>query len=101
MSESDRYEALMLEHLYGLLEPDEARELQAYLATSDGADLRVRAEAWRDKLSGAAKVPFDTVRFVPPVSVPASKPAASPASQRPIPMKTVWTQWAVAATLLL
>ena len=80
MSNSERYEALMLEHLYGLLEPDEARELQAYLATAEGADLRARAEEWRDKLSGAAKVPFDTVQFDPPASVPAPKPAASPPS---------------------
>jgi len=99
MSHSDRYEALMLEHLYGLLEPDEARELQAYLDSPEGVDLRARAEEWRDKLSGAAKVPFDTVQFVPPAPVPAPKPAAS-AAPRPVPMKAVWNQWMVAASIL-
>ena len=47
MSDFDRYEALMLEHLYGLLEADEARELQAYLATPKGTELRAGAERWQ------------------------------------------------------
>jgi len=97
MSEPDRYEALMLEHLYGLLEPDEARELQAYLATPEGSDLRARAETWQAKLTGAAKVPFPDVEFAPPVVVPARKPAVE---QRAVPIKAVWIRWAVAASLL-
>ena len=101
MSESDRFEALMLEHLYGLLEADEDRELQAYLATPAGADLQARAEEWKDKLTGAAKTPFDDVRFVPPVTIPASKEKTAVSGPRRVAIKSVWTRWAVAASLVL
>ena len=66
MSDRDRYRALMLEHLYGLLEPDEARELGAYLASPDGAELRAAAEQSRARIAAAARVDFPAVTFAPP-----------------------------------
>ncbi|HKB06624.1 MAG TPA: hypothetical protein VKD90_30790 [Gemmataceae bacterium] len=102
MSDRDRYRALMLEHLYGLLEPDEARELAAYLASPDGAELRAEAEQARDRITAAAKVEFPAVNFAPPADEPIPlKPAATPASRRSLTMAAVWTRWGVAASLLL
>jgi hypothetical protein len=101
MSDRDRFQALMLEHLYGLLDADEARELDAFLATPDGAGLRAQAESWKDQLAGAARLPFPGVQFVPPapsrvtpIAQP-TRPATSPTPQG------VWVRWAVAACLLV
>jgi predicted negative regulator of RcsB-dependent stress response len=102
MSNSDRYEALMLEHLYGLLEPDEVHELEAYLASPDGAALRARAEEWKTQLAGASRMEFPEVHFTPPTKRP--EPVVTPAAASPfagLTMKGVWTKWAVAACVLL
>ena len=105
MVEHERYEALMLEHLYGLLEPDEARDLQAYLETPAGADLRARASTWQSKIGFAAKVEHPDVSFQIPTDNPSPAPKAvvvpAPgASARPT-MTRVWARWGVAAALLL
>lgn len=102
MSDFDRFEALTLEHLYGLLDADEARELDAFLATPDGAGLRERAEGWKTRLATAARADFPDVRFVPPADArpaPVANPAAARAGR--VTMTRVWTRWAVAACLLV
>jgi hypothetical protein len=85
----------MLEHLYGLLEPEEIRELNSYLASPEGAGLRAEAEVWRKQLSGAAKSAFPSVRFVPPATT------ITPARPATTTIKEIWTRWAVAASLML
>jgi hypothetical protein len=99
MSDLDRYRTLMLEHLYGLLDPEEERELEAYLATSDGAALRAEAEAWKAKLGRAAVVPFPVEPFEPPPATPA-RPAPARATP-PLTVRSIWSRWAVAACLLV
>jgi A-macroglobulin TED domain/Alpha-2-macroglobulin family len=99
MPDRDRYRALMLEHLYGLLEVDEVRELEAYLATPDGAALKAEGKEWQSRLAGAAKVEFPEVRFAPPA--PAPRGVVTPSPERTaVPMKTVWSRWLVTASLL-
>ena len=102
MSDRDRFQALMLEHLYGLLDADEARELDAYLATPEGAGLRVEAEGWKGKLAGAALVPFLETHFRPPArrAQESVRPAAS-APAAVVTQSSVWMRWAVAACLLV
>ena len=87
MSDRDRFQALMLEHLYGLLDADEVRELEAYLATTEGAELRARGELWRARLAGAAKVPFPAAVFAPPGETSAPEPVARPAAPAPVSMR--------------
>src|SRR5262245_15414244 len=99
MPDRDRYQALMLEQMFGLLEPEEARALEAFLATPDGVALKSQAERWRSQLAGAAKFEFPEVRFVPPA---APKGVVTPAPQhQPVTMKSVWTRWVVTASLVL
>jgi hypothetical protein len=108
MVEHERYEALMLEHLYGLLEPDEARDLQAYLETPAGAVLRAQATAWQAKIGSAAKVEHPEVSFQVPANTPATSPMSPtsvvvPASEltEQLTVSRVWARWGVAAALLL
>ena len=82
MSDPDRFQALMLEHLYGLLDADEARELEAYLATPDGAGLRAQAEGWKGRLAEAALVGFPDLRFEPPSKTAAPEPVRIVATAR-------------------
>jgi alpha-2-macroglobulin-like protein len=100
MSDFDRYEALMLEQVYGLLDGEEARELNAFLATPEGAELRTRAEGWKTKLMSASRATFPNLQFTPPAKpkrVPKVRPAATPNRT----MKEIWTRWAIAASVLL
>lgn len=99
MPERERFQALMLEHLYGLLEPDELQQLNAYLATPEGAELKALGERWKAQLAGAAKAEFPQVKFAVPKNTPA--PAAAPAQPTGHTMKAVWTKWAVAASVLI
>src|SRR5687768_13601295 len=101
MSDRDRYRALMLESLYGLLEADEARELQAYLAGPDGAGLRAEAEGWRDRVAGAARIEFPSVEFVPPAETKPAEAPVRPAGPKPVTIFAIWTRWTVAASLVL
>jgi hypothetical protein len=101
MSDRDRYRALMLEHLYGLLEADEARELHAYLASPEGTGLRAEAEGWQDRIAGAARIEFPTVEFVPPAETAPVEAPVRPAGPKRLTIPSVWTQWAVAASLLI
>src|SRR4051812_39767448 len=101
MSDPDRFQALMLEHLYGLLDEDEARELAAYLAAPEGIALRAQAESQKERIGKAARVEFPSVHFVPPA--PQVSPAVRPAASRRVPtsVQSVWMRWAVAACLLV
>ena len=100
MSDVTRYEALMLEHLYGLLDAGEARDLEAFLATADGADLRMRAETWKQKLASAARAGFPKLQFAAPAE-PKSNSIVRPAALSTATMKAIWTRWIVAASLLI
>lgn len=103
----DRFEALMLDQLYGLIEPNDAAELEQYLATPAGAELKAKAEHWKKLLSHAAKAEFPEVQFAPPSSTspltPASNPvrpasptpATSPTNKTKTPSQ-VWQRWAFA-----
>ncbi|MFO0796930.1 MAG: hypothetical protein U0804_05595 [Gemmataceae bacterium] len=85
---------LLLDHLYGLLEPAQAAALDAHLTTCAGC-AAARAEEARAAglFAKAARHSFPQVRFVPPAdAVPSSldKPAAR---------ERVWGRWAVAAAV--
>jgi hypothetical protein len=100
MSDVNRYEALMLEHLYGLLDADETRDLEAFLATPEGTALRTRAESWKNKIKSASRSTFPGLEFSPPADRKLT-PAVRPPAATTVTMKAVWTRWAVAACLLL
>ncbi len=87
----------MLEHQYGLLGPDEERELNEYLATTEGATLKTRAQAWTAQLQGAARESFPDVQFSAPAIV---IPNPSTNSDR-LMIRQVWSRWAVAACLMI
>src|SRR5438067_13333025 len=100
MNACDRFQSLMLEHLYGLLEPGEGRELERHLA--DCPDCRrdlARAEGQQRLLSAAAKLEFAEVTFQPPAESPPADvipfPRRSPARSSPA------LRWAVAAGIVL
>src|SRR6266508_3438680 len=110
MFDRERCEALMLDYVYGLLEPAEVAELEAYLSTHpDGEALRHRAEEWKQQLALAAKTEFPNVQFAPPTpATPAAKPQAAkaapvrPAKAQAKPVKrSGWARWAIAASALL
>lgn len=85
---------LLLDHLYGLLEPAQAATLDAHLtacaACAAARDTEARAAGL---FARAARHSFPHVRFVPPTdAVPSS--AARPAAR-----ERVWGRWAVAAAV--
>jgi alpha-2-macroglobulin-like protein len=91
----------MLEHLYGLLDEDEARELAAYLETPEGAAARLKAEAQRKRIGAAACIQFSNVQFAPPA--PKEITPVRPAGERRVAntVQSIWMRWAVAACLLV
>lgn len=101
MSDRDRYRALMLEHLYGLLDPEEARDLTAYLASPEGAELRAEAERWRDRITTAAKVEFPDVKFTAPSEPTPARAESQPVRRGRLGMSAIWMRWGVAASFLL
>ena len=111
MTVRDHYRALLLDHLYGLLEPNQARELEAYLATPEGADLaRDARRCARGLIASAAKTQFPDVTFVPPparavsaAAGPAPKPrSAVPMSKSSAPPagRSRLAPWLIAAAVL-
>ncbi len=108
MFDRERCEALILDYVYGLLEPAEVAELEAYLsAHPDGEALRRRAEEWKQQLALAAKTEFPNVQFAPPSAHPSPtrsegakpiRPAAAPA--KPAKRRS-WARWAIAASALI
>jgi anti-sigma-K factor RskA len=101
MSDFERYEALMLEHVYGLLDADEARELETFLATPAGTELRARAERWKSQLTSASRTSFPEVHFSPPVQPKVTSPVRPSENKAPVSVKSIGVRWAVAASLLL
>ncbi|HEY8506308.1 MAG TPA: zf-HC2 domain-containing protein, partial [Gemmataceae bacterium] len=64
MFDCERCQALVLEHLYGLLEPDEARAFEAHVAgCPDCTAAADRARSWQQRLAQAAKAEFPGVTF--------------------------------------
>jgi hypothetical protein len=87
----------LLDDLYGLLEPDESKQLLDHLTTCpDCRRARAEAERVQKLLAAAARSEFPDVRFTAPAA------DVTPAAR--VPARRSWTRvlgWAVAAGLLL
>jgi A-macroglobulin TED domain/Alpha-2-macroglobulin family len=109
MFDRERCEALMLDYVYGLLEPAEVADLEAYLSTHpDGEELRQRAEAWKRQLAVAAKSEFPELQFAPPTAnaTPTRSEGAKPKPQpEKMPAKPArnssWSRWVLTGSALL
>src|SRR5919109_4870615 len=100
------FSELLLDHLYGLLEPDEAAALRAHLETCPkcAAEL-VEAQKQQTLLSQAAQMYRDLAPFVAPVEKFAAVPAEE-ASPAPVSTKArrFWHRrlpWVAAAAAVL
>lgn len=95
----DDIDPIVLDWLYGLLDPAEAADVAAKVAADpDWAAAHERVAKAQGLMAAAAKSAFPAVVFTPPVELvtaPARKSAAR------VSMLSVWTKWAVAASLLL
>jgi hypothetical protein len=94
MKPCDHFRELFLEHLYGLLDPQDSAALVEHL--SQCGDCRAelaRAEKHKMLLGKAARTQVGEFRFQKP------RETALPAS--PIPSRGHWLRWAVAASILL
>jgi hypothetical protein len=111
MSDFERYQTMMLDHLYGLLEPERVVELEVFLATTpEGETLRQQAEQWKRDLALAAKSEFPDLQFTPPTAKQAARPQpvrSAPANRqagRNAPQRSEqqgsWAPWAIAASIL-
>ena len=114
MDTCDRWQDLLLDFVYGLLDEQEAGELQAHLAECPACRAELaKAEGSKDRLSRAALAIRDVAPFQPPVEtipstiVPALAPAAAPietpTATAPAPSKRglAWTlSWSVAGVAL-
>src|SRR5262249_3479872 len=99
MTSCDHCRAQLLEHLYGLLEPDEAQALQAHLEQCAGCrEALGRAQPGGQWLPGAAKTRSGALGFEAP-------PAGASIAEVRTPVirwfQSAWVPWAVAATVLL
>ncbi len=97
----DRFQAMMLEHAYGLLDGQDRADLEAYLASPDGADLAQEAERWKTRLAGAAKDAHPQVTFKVPAPPAVTPPKPAPAAQPAPTMAGIWQRWALAASVLV
>src|SRR5438270_13340304 len=100
------FSELLLDHLYGLLEPDEAEALRAHLAACPqcAAEL-VEAQKQQALLSQAARMVRELPPFVAPVekfvSVPAEETSPAPVSTQ---ARRFWQRrlpWVTAAAAVL
>lgn len=109
MSDLERYQNMMLDRVYGLLEPEQAAELDAFLASGpEGDALRLQAEEWKRQLGMAAKAAFPQIQF----AVPTAKSAPRPLPQKSRPQRErtrsspkqdsarSWAPWVVAASVI-
>lgn len=100
------YRTLMLDHLYGLLDPAEAADVETHLSgCSDCAAAQVQARGQQGLIARAAKVEFPLVRFTPPrESEPVlASPAVRSIEARPASRSFARraASWAVAASVLV
>ena len=95
----DHCQTLLLDHLYGLLDPAEAAGVEKHLAECAGCTAaRDQAGRLQGLFARAARSEFPAVRFTAPASepaVPSSQAALKPAGRR-----RSWVPWAVAAGVL-
>ena len=104
----DHCEPLLLDHLYGLLDPADAAAVEGHL-TGCGSCTAARDRARRDQglFARAAKLPFPQVVFTPPAAEPSANGVAAtvPSSLSPQPTRpgrrAGLVRWAVAAAVLL
>jgi hypothetical protein len=97
----DECPLVMLDELYGLLEPKESAALAAHVATCPAcAAAFARAKADQVRLQNASTLSFPALQFSPPVepSVTVPREYASPGEKS---VRATWLGWAVAAGLLL
>ncbi|MDB5313647.1 MAG: hypothetical protein JWO38_7849 [Gemmataceae bacterium] len=114
MMRCDHCRSLLLDHLYGLLDPAEAAAVEGHLTTCpDCTAARAQAARAQDLIALAARTSFPDVRFTPPVGhetvpagtagngrpVPETTPATPAGAPRPARRGT-WARWAVAAGVL-
>jgi hypothetical protein len=116
MIRCDHCQSLLLEHLYGLLDPAEAAVVESHLAGCSGCTVaRDQAARMQELFGRAGKVEFPNFRFEPPASYPpapalpsASSPTVPPVepavpsslTKRHPTRPTAWVGWAVAAGVL-
>jgi hypothetical protein len=102
MHDCNHYQSLLLEHLYGLLDDADGRDLQDHLGSCPACQASLeRARHDQHMLAAAAKEEFPALRFEAPAEEPA--PEVVPLPERtaaPRPARR-WARWAVAAALLL
>jgi hypothetical protein len=106
MSDFERYQEMMLDWIYGLLDAQQTAELEAFLATApEGEPLRRQALEWQRKLAAAAKAEFPNLQFAPPTAKPAARPMPAKAAAKSKPaarsVDRRWTRWAIAVSTLL
>jgi hypothetical protein len=90
------FQEQLLDHLYGLLEPDQARELAAHLEDCDACrQALARAEAERRLLATAARVGFTQPAFEAPMLRVATR-QDSPTRES----HAHWSRWALAAGIV-
>jgi hypothetical protein len=98
MDTCDRWQDLLLDFVYGLLDEQEAVELRAHLAQCPACQAELaKAEGSKDRLSRAALAIRDVAPFHPPVetlpstlvpaAVPASVPDSNPVAASSVPPK--------------
>lgn len=116
----DLCQSLLLDHLYGLLDPSEAATVEAHLAGCVGCTAaRESAARVQGLVTRAAKFTFPNVQFVAPSEEPAER-AVPPSTVVPrdeghraapvvpseiaraprLSRRVVWVRWVVAASLL-
>src|SRR5262245_21144208 len=91
----ERFDELLLDYLYDLLDEADARAVREHVAAHPEAQAKV--ERARGLLAGAARYEFPGVRF----AGPGAEPVASPAGAAPAGARRTWLVWAVAAAVLI
>src|SRR5262245_36048096 len=107
MRSCDDFSELLLDHLYGLLEPDEDAALRAHLAACPGCQAQLRtATKHQSLLARAAQTVRELAPFVAPVEKLAPVPAEESSPAVPISTKArrFWRRpltWVAAAAAVL
>src|SRR5262245_25017292 len=99
----ERFNELLLDYLYDLLDEAEARAVREHVAAHPEAQAQL--ERARGLLAGAARYEFPGVRFSAPgaeaVTAPApAAPVAAPAAATPSASRS-WVPWVVVASLVI